>query len=443
MKTLSRKGPILRQEDLTLPGMSEVTTIILGGGEGNRLFPLTQSCCKPNVSFGGRYRLIDVPISNAINSGCHKIFVITQFLSTSLHRHIIKTYGHFGFDSYGIEILSPELRPSKKSWFEGTADAVRQNIEYFLEHPFEYFLILSGDQLYTMDFRKILQLAKSTNADLVLAAQMITESECKRMGTLQIDQRQMITHFIEKPQDPSVIKKMQLPQDLKQQFSELNQRRNYLGSMGIYLFKKQFLLNLLASDPGKDFGMDLLPKCILKGNSAAYLFDGYWEDVGTIDSYYHANIKLTEPRPVFNCYDEMKPIYTAHTNIPAAKVSESAINNCIICEGSLIDKSKITHSILGPRSVIRAGCNITDSYLMGNDSYQHISPLNAHTEELEIGENTVISKSIIEKNVRIGKNVSLINKKNIAHLDAENIYIRNGIIIVPHSVTIPDGFKLS
>ncbi|MBA2728665.1 MAG: glucose-1-phosphate adenylyltransferase [Parachlamydiaceae bacterium] len=442
IKTLLRKAPKMRREDSILPDMSEVTTIILGGGEGKRLFPLTQSCCKPNISFGGRYRLIDVPISSAINSGCHKIFVITQFLSTALHRHIIKTYSHFGFDSSGIEILSPELKPGKKSWFEGTADAVRQNLDYFLEFPTEYFLILSGDQLYSMDFRKILQIAKSTNADLVLAAQPITKNDCQRMGVLQVNENQMITKFLEKPKDASDIEGMEFPKNLKNQFSKAHPQKSHLGSLGIYLFKKEALLKLLVNDHREDFGMHLLPSIIAHGNSAAYLFDGYWEDIGTIESFYTANMKLTYQNPEFNFYDETKPVYTSHSNLAASKILASQINNCMICNGSLIEKSKISHSILGPRTVIRKGCVIKDTYIIGNDFYQRPALTKELTELLDIGKNCTITKTIIDVNVRIGENVTLVNKDNLLHYDGENIYIRNGVIIVPRNTTIPDGFTL-
>ncbi len=442
IKTLLSKRPLIKEGDAVLPDMSEVTTIILGGGEGKRLFPLTQTCCKPNVSFGGRYKLIDVPISNAINSGCHKIFVITQFLSTALHRHINKTYSHFGFDSCGIEILSPELKPGKKSWFEGTADAVRQNLEHLLEYPTEYFLILSGDQLYTMDFRKMLQLAKSTNADLIIAAQLITKKDCPRLGVLQVDNQQMITRFVEKPQDEQLIDEMQIPNLLKNRFSKKHPQHNHLGSMGIYLFKKEALIKLLLGDARADFGMHLLPSIISQGNSAALLFNGYWEDIGTIESFYNANIKLTYPNPEFNFYDEIKPIYTSHSNVSPSKISGGQINNCIICEGSIIEKSKISHSILGQRTVIRKGCTVTDSYLMGNDYYKHTVLPIEHTELLEIGKNSVIQKAIIDKNVRIGENVSLINKVGLRNFDGNNIYIRDGIIIVPRNATIPNGFTL-
>ena len=312
--TTSKYPPIKhKQTEKTDPiavDMNRVATIILGGGQGTRLFPLTMTRCKPAICFGGRYRLIDVPVSNAINSDCHKIFIITQFLSSSIHRHIFQTYHMDAFSSGFIEILAAEERPTQKEWFQGTADAVRQNLEYFIETPADYFLVLSGDQLYHMDFRKMVQFAKTTDADVVIGALPVVEEEAKRMGLITIDQNDFITSFHEKPQDKEVLDKLKTnPSILEKMGLMPDSPRKYLGSMGIYLFKRQVLIKMLQEDPRQDFGKHLIPSKVQQGNVAAFLFDGYWEDIGTIESFYNANISLSQPHSPFNCYNEGYPIF--------------------------------------------------------------------------------------------------------------------------------------
>lgn len=440
LKMSGRKTRPKRKFAVPTPDMTRVASIILGGGEGTRLFPLTLTRCKPAISFGGRYRLIDVPISNSINSGCHKIFIITQFLSSSLHQHIFRTYRHDIFNSGFLELLPAEQKPTSKGWFQGTADAVRQNLDYFLEIPVDYFLILSGDQLYTMDYQEMVRAAKATDADLVVASLPITEQESKRMGVLQIDDSGVITGFHEKPQNKSQLENMEIPPSLRKGSSKKD--ANYLGSMGIYLFKRDALLKLLEEDPREDFGKHLIPTIIEQGNSVAHVFNGYWEDVGTIESFYNANIALTEVKPEFDCYDESKPIMTTRYNLPGPKILNTIINNSIICEGAIINADEITHSILGPRTIIKKGTVIHRSYLMGSDFYTPPIHTDRLPEHLEIGENCVISKTIIDKHVCIGDRVQLINKNNLTNYNGDNIYIRDGIIVIPRGATIPDGFIL-
>lgn len=424
------------------PDMSRVASIILGGGEGTRLFPLTLTRCKPAISFGGRYRLIDVPISNSINSGCHKIFVITQFLSSSLHQHIFRTYRHDIFNSGFLELLSAEQKPSRKGWYEGTADAVRQNMEYFLEIPVDYFLILSGDQLYSMDYREMLEAAQQTNADVMVAALPVQEKDCSRMGILQVDNSHMITSFVEKPKEGKIIEAMAMGSEIKNALPQCDPRCNHLASMGIYLFKRDVLLSLLSEDPREDFGKHLLPTIIEKGNAGAYIFDDYWEDIGTIESFYNANIALTQSKPAFNCYDEAKPIYATRHNLPGPKIFNTLVNNSIICEGSVIEAAEITHSILGPRTIIKKGTIVRDSYVMGSDYFTRPIETDRLPEQLQIGNNCVIKKTIIDKNACVGDNVQLINQNGLMHYDGHNTHIRDGIIIVPRGATIPDNFIL-
>ncbi len=420
--------------------MSRVATVILSGGQGTRLFPLTRANCKPAMTFGGKYRLIDVPMSNSINSGCHKIFVVTQFLSKSLHDHLFKAYRPGLFSKGFIEILSVEEKPQAKQWFQGTADAIRQNLDYLSEISVDYILILSGDQLYQMDYQKMLHVALQTNADVVISALPVSESQTNRLGILKINRDGFITDFIEKPNEKKLLEKCKLTPEVTEKFKIKNSA--YLGSMGIYLFKRKTLLQLLMTDMREDFGKHLIPTIIQKKNTAVYLHEGYWEDIGTIKSYYNANIALTADNPVFNWYDEKHPLYTCTQNLSAAKIYNSKIQNSIICEGSIIEAKEITHSILGPRTRIKKNSIIKNSYLIGNDFYRSPGPESCLPENLEIGENCRIEQAIIDKHVCIGNNVQLINKNKLSQYNSDEIFIRDGIIIVPRGAHIPDGFIL-
>ncbi len=414
----------------------------MGGGQGTRLYPLTASRCKPAISFGGRYRLIDIPISNAINSGCKNIYIITQFLSASLHKHIFNTYPASFYQGGSIEILSAEQKVTTASWFQGPADAVRQNLEYLLETPVEYFLILSGDQLYNIDFCQFAQFAQDTDADLAIASLPVDENNAKRMGILKVDKQSKIIDFFEKPQEKKDLDAFKSPASI---FSKCNlipgTKKQYLGSMGIYLFKKQALVDLLMQDTREDFGKHLIPTKVRQGRAAAFLYDGYWEDIGTIESFYHANMALTQCDPVFNLYDNISPIYTNSLNLPGPKIANAHISHSIICEGSVVEANEVTNSILGPRSVIHTGSEIKNSYLMGNDFYT--SPVKkCLPNEPFIGKNCKIHRTIVDENVCIGNNVQLINKQGLSHFDSETVYIREGIIIVTRGAQIPDGFIL-
>lgn len=423
--------------------MNRVAALVLGGGEGSRLFPLTATRCKPAICFGGKYRMIDVPISNCFNAGCFKIFVITQFLSASLHKHILSTYRLDSFKSGFIELLAAEQKPQKKEWYAGTADAVRQNIEYFVETPVDYFLILSGDQLYHMNYQNMVRLAMETDADVVVAALPVNGEDARRMGILKVGEDNLITDFHEKPKEKTVLERFALPHSLNEELGiDSSSNRNYLGSMGIYLFKRQVLLETLASDHYEDFGKHLIPSKVQQGKVVAYIHNGYWEDIGTIGSFYKANIALTKPYPEFNFHDENHPIYSYHSNLPAPKLFNTHVDHSIICEGSIIEADEITNSILGPRSVIETGTVIRDSYVMGNDFYTR--PVNTPNlpENIVIEEDSYIQNCIIDKNVHIGKGVELYNKQKLTSYNGENIFIRDGIIVVTRGASIPDGFIL-
>ncbi|MBJ7448880.1 MAG: glucose-1-phosphate adenylyltransferase [Parachlamydiales bacterium] len=423
--------------------MKRVVAIVLGGGEGRRLFPLTATRCKPAVPFA-RYRLIDIPISNSLNSNIRKIFIISQFLSFSLHQHLLKTYQLDAFSSGFIEVLAPEQKPTKNVWFQGTADAIRQNLEYFIETPADYFLILAGDQLYNIEFEKMVQRAIDSGADLTVAAIPIDRSSAKRMGIFKVDDQGQVLDFIEKPENDDVLKGFELNDESMTKLGlPANKGNNLLASMGLYVFKRNALFKLLQEDLRDDFGKHLIPTQVKEGKVSLFLYNGYWEDIGTIDSFYRANLDLTGLNPGFNCYDESHIIYTAPNNLPGPKISCDKMHRTIVCEGSIVEAEEISHSILGARSLIQKGTIVRDSVIMGNDFYT--PPAHEHQSlpsNLTIGEDCVIIKTIIDKNVSLGKGVRLINQQNLTHYDGPGVYIREGIIVVAKGATLPDGFTL-
>lgn len=422
--------------------MRRVAAVILGGGQGTRLYPLTHSLCKPAICFAGEYCLIDVAISNAINAGCDKIYVITQFLSNPLHKHICSTYQGSNIFSNGfVDILSAEQRPTAHNWYQGTADAVRQNLYYLKDTPADYFLILSGDQLYNMDFRNMFAFALGTDADLVLATLPVQEEEAKRMGLMKIDAKGEVKSFAEKPQHKEVLDSFEVNASTRKRLGLPEGNPLYLGSMGIYLFKRQALIDLLEQDPREDFGKHLIPTKMEMGNTFAYLHGGYWEDIGTIRSFYDANIGLTYPNPHFEYYSD-RFLLKKPSHLPGTKIFNAMVNNSIICQGCVIEADEITHSIVGPRSIIKKGCVIRHSYLMGNDFYEPPSKQGRYPQNLQISEDCYIQNAIIDKNVFIGKGVRLLNKNNVHHYDSEYACIRDGIIVVPRGACLPDGFTL-
>jgi glucose-1-phosphate adenylyltransferase len=411
----------LEKKDIT----DNIATIILAGGQGTRLFPLTEPRCKPAVSFGGRYRLIDIPLSNSLNSHLRRIFVIAQFYASGLHQHILATYQRDLISSGGIELLSPEEKPEGKIWFKGTADAVRQNLEHILKAPADHFLILSGDQLYNMNFIPMIEFGIKTDADLLIATLSVKEREAKRMGLMKIDAASKIVDFIEKPQDPEVLKT----------FLWEKEKGHYLGSMGIYFFKKSALVSLLKEE-GDDFGKHLIPLQLKRGKAHAYIYRGYWEDIGTISSYYEANLALISPETHLNIYDENNPIYTCPHNLPSPMIKDSHIRNSLISQGAIIEGAEIDHSIIGIRGHVKKGTVIRNSLILGNHT---LYPPPIH---FSIGENCLIERAIIDEEVLVGNRVRLINKDNLHTYDGRGIYIRDGIIIVPSGAHLPDGFTL-
>ncbi len=420
-----------------------VIAVILGGGRGARLFPLTRDRAKPSVPIAGKFRLVDIPISNCLHSGLDRIYVLTQFNSVSLNRHIAQAYR---FDSYRrgfVQILAAQQTLMGDEWYQGTADAVKHNQPYILNprFPDEYILILAGDHLYRMDYRKMLAVHIDTKADITVSVIPVSKEVTSGLGILQADAKGRITDFVEKPQTEEELQKLRVEPDVFTSRGIEPKGREYIASMGIYIFNRNVIREVLQDDTNVDFGRDIIPKSIAKRTVSAYFFDGYWEDIGTIRSFYSANIALTDVSPEFNFYDEQAPIYTNRRHLPSTKVNSSSIRSSILAEGSIIDDSELDRTIVGIRSIISNGSRVYQSVLMGADFYESDSLQSENAKvgipNVGIGEKCLIQNAIIDKNARIGDNAVIANTKNLDNYDADNYYIRDGIVIVPKDATIP------
>ncbi|CAD5945923.1 Glucose-1-phosphate adenylyltransferase [Planktothrix tepida] len=425
--------------------MKRVLAIILGGGAGSRLYPLTKMRAKPAVPIAGKYRLIDIPISNCINSEILKIYVLTQFNSASLNRHIARAYNFSGFDDSFTEVLAAQQTTQNPNWFQGTADAVRQYLWLFQEWDVDQYLILSGDHLYRMDYRQFVQRHLDTNADITLSVLPIDEKRASDFGLMKLDDSGRVVSFSEKPKGDA-LKQMQVDTSMLGLSPEQAKENPYIASMGIYVFNKDVLIKLLTDNPEQtDFGKEIIPSASGDHNVQAFLFKDYWEDIGTIEAFYNANIGLTQqPQPSFSFYDEKSPIYTRSRYLPPTKILDCHITESIVAEGCILKECRIDHSVLGLRSRVEAGCVIEDTLLMGSDFYQPFSERQSGLQEggvpLGIGSNTLIRKAIVDKNARIGRNVKIINKDNIQEAEREDLgfYIRSGIVVVLKNAVIPD-----
>ena len=422
-----------------------VVAIILGGGAGSRLFPLTKERAKPAVPLGGKYRLIDVPISNCINSDITQIFILTQFNSASLNRHISRTFRFSSFSSGFVEILAAEQRLDSPQWFQGTADAVRQMIPHIRDWRVNTVLILSGDHLYRMDYRKFLKRHYETNADLTVSVIPSTREDATGFGLLKTDDDGRIIEFKEKPKGDA-LEAMKVDTTRFGLTREEAEKRPFLASMGIYVFDYKKLVELLDEDEARfDFGGEIIPSAIEKLNVQAHLFQDYWEDIGTIRAFYEANLDLSSPLPKFDFFNTDAPIYTRSRYLPPSKLHGCDINNTMVSEGCILNGVYARNSILGLRSRIDNDVKIDDSIVMGADYYESYEEIKAKATQMiphiGIGSNSVIRRAIIDKNARIGRNVQLINKDGIENFDDENgcYFIREGIIIIPKSATISDG----
>ncbi|AFY44214.1 glucose-1-phosphate adenylyltransferase [Nostoc sp. PCC 7107] len=426
--------------------MKKVLAIILGGGAGTRLYPLTKLRAKPAVPVAGKYRLIDIPVSNCINSEIFKIYVLTQFNSASLNRHIARTYNFSGFSEGFVEVLAAQQTPENPNWFQGTADAVRQYLWMLEEWDVDEYLILSGDHLYRMDYRQFIQRHRDTNADITLSVIPIDDRRASDFGLMKIDQAGRVIDFSEKPKGEALTK-MQVDTTVLGLNKEQAQQQPYIASMGIYVFKREVLIKLLREKLERtDFGKEIIPDAAQDFNIQAYLFDDYWEDIGTIEAFYNANLALTQqPQPPFSFYDEEAPIYTRPRYLPPTKLLECHVTESIIGEGCILKNCRIQHSVLGVRSRIESGCTIEESLLMGADFYQPSVERQCSIEKNDIpvgiGTDTIIRRAIIDKNARIGHDVKIINKDNVQEADREGqgFYIRSGIVVVLKNAVIPDG----
>lgn len=425
--------------------MKRVLSIILGGGAGTRLYPLTKLRAKPAVPLAGKYRLIDIPISNCINSEILKIYVLTQFNSASLNRHISKAYNFSGFSDGFVEVLAAQQTKENPDWFQGTADAVRQYLWLFEEWDVDEYIILSGDHLYRMDYSKFVQHHRETNADITISVVPIDEQRASAFGLMKIDDNGRIISFSEKPEGEA-LKQMAVDTSILGLTPEQAKEKPYIASMGIYVFKKQVLEKLLKQNPQQtDFGKEVIPFAAKDHHIQAYLYKGYWEDIGTIKAFYEANLALTkQPQPDFSFYDEKAPIYTRSRYLPPTKLLNSNITESIISEGCIIKECRINHCVLGVRTRIENNCIIEDSLVMGSDYYESFAVRKSKIEQgsvpVGIGANSTIRRAIIDKNARIGQNVIITNKDRVeeANREDEGFLIRNGIVVVIKNAVIPD-----
>jgi glucose-1-phosphate adenylyltransferase len=422
-----------------------VLAVILGGGAGTRLFPLTHLRSKPAVPLGGKYRLVDIPISNCINSEVIKIFVLTQYNSASLNRHIAKTYRFSQFSDGFVDILAAEQTPDSPQWFQGTADAVRQVLPHIHDWGIDTLLILSGDHLYRMDYRDFLARHFETQADLTVSVIPCNQKDAEGFGLLKADDDGKIIEFREKPKGEA-LEAMRVDTSRFGLTNEDASQRPFLASMGIYIFNYPYLERLLADEQAwLDFGREVIPAAIRKGNVQAFMFDGYWEDIGTISAFYNANLDMTSRMPKFNFFDADAPIYSRARYLPPSKIHDCEIRDTIVSDGCIIQGAKLSRSVIGLRSRIGQGSQIDSSILMGSDSYQTLEAMRLDTiaglPRIGVGENSVIRRAIVDKNARIGAGVRLLNESEVEVADGpdKSYYIRDRIIIVPKNAVIRDG----
>jgi glucose-1-phosphate adenylyltransferase len=416
----------------------KVLAIILGGGQGSRLYPLTKDRSKPAVPIAGKYRLVDIPISNCINSDIKRMYVLTQFNSASLNAHIKNTY-HFSFFSDAfVDVLAAEQTIQSDKWFQGTADAVRQSMHHFLANDFEYALILSGDQLYQMDFNDMIQKHRESGAEISVATYPVNAKDATSFGLLRTDNDNIITSFIEKPASELLPDwTSNVGDDMK------SQGRDYLASMGIYIFNRDLLIKLMETPGTNDFGGEIIPQAIGKHKTLSYQYEGYWEDIGSIDSFFEANLGLTDDVPQFNLYDR-KGIYTRARILPTSKISGTILNKAVIADGCLINAEKIERAVIGIRSRIGKNSLISNTYMMGNDFYESLDQIKESNIKIMmgIGDRCYIYNCIIDKNCRIGDDVRINGGTHIANIETDTYMVKDGIVVIKKDATIPTGTNI-
>ena len=417
----------------------------MGGGQGSRLYPLTKDRSKPAVPLAGKYRLVDIPISNCINSNLKRIYVLTQFNSASLHRHIGQSYKFDHFSGGFVEILAAEQTFTDTSWYQGTADAVRKNLGHLLTHEWEYCLILSGDQLYRMDFRRMIAQHIESGADLTIATIPMSRDAAQSLGIMQIDGKRRITRFVEKPKDPAVLDTLRLDRGAYEELGIEGDEEFFLASMGIYVFNRDVMLRLLDNTL-TDFGKHIIPGAIETHRVFSHVFQGYWEDIGTIRSFFEANLDVTSELPRFNFFDMSAPIFSRPRFLPGSKINSAQIDHAVISDGCIINQAKISHSIVGIRSIVGNGSQLHRTILLGSDYYESQASIMENEmmgkPRIGVGQNTRIENAIIDKNARIGDNVTISPAGKPENLDDPLFCIRDGVVIIPKGGAIPHGMVI-
>ena len=413
-----------------------VLAIILGGGQGSRLYPLTATRSKPAVPIAGKYRLVDIPISNCINSEIKRIFVLTQFNSASLNRHIKNTYHFSFFSSAFVDVLAAEQTPGNSTWFQGTADAVRQSMHHFVSHDFDYALILSGDQLYQMDFNEMVSAHIKNKAEISIATIPVNAKDATSFGILKTDKKDAITSFIEKPAAEL------LPEWTSDTGDDMQKvGRDYLASMGIYIFNRDLLIKLMENPDTNDFGKEIIPQAIDKNRVFSYQYEGYWTDIGNIDSFFEANLGLTDDFPKFDLYCRERTIYTHARMLPTTKISGTILDRTVVADGCIINAGKIEHSVIGVRSRIDAESTVINTYMMGADYYQPLEDIvNPNVVSMGIGARCFIKNAILDKNCCIGDDVRINGGKHLPDSETDTYVVRDGIVVVKKDAIIPNGF---
>ncbi len=421
---------------------SNVLSVIMGGGQGTRLFPLTKERAKPAVPLAGKYRLVDIPISNCINSGLRRIYLLTQFNSASLHRHISQSYKFDHFSGGFVEILAAEQTYTDTSWYQGTADAVRKNLIHFLNHDFDHLLILSGDALYRMNLREMVEQHAETGADVTVATIPVTRREVPGFGIMQINAERRITRFVEKPKDTAVQDSFRLEREWYPRLGIQDDRELFLASMGIYVFNREIVRQLLDNTL-TDFGKHVIPGAIETHRVFSYIFQGYWEDVGTIRSFFEANLDVASELPRFNFFDMGAPIFSRPRFLPGSKINGAQVDHAVISDGCILNHSRITQSIVGVRSIVGAGTELNRVILLGSDYYESYESIVANEQEgrprIGVGTNARIENAIVDKNARIGNNVVISPAGKQENVDHPLYYIRDGIVIIPKNGVVPHG----
>jgi glucose-1-phosphate adenylyltransferase len=417
----------------------------LGGGRGTRLFPLTKDRSKPAVPLGGKYRLVDIPISNCINSGLLRIYLLTQFNSASLHRHISQSYKFDHFSGGFVEILAAEQTPTDNTWYQGTADAVRKNFIHFQNNAFDLMLILSGDQLYRMDYREILNQHLASEADVTVSTIPVFRKDVPGFGIMRLEPDFRIREFVEKPKDPAVQDAFKLAREWHAKLNLGTDQELFLASMGIYVFNRKALFELL-DESHHDFGKDIIPRALRTHRVCGYVFQGEWEDIGTIRSFFDCSIDLTAPLPRFNLFDMTAPVFTRPRFLPSSKINSGTIEQSLVSDGCIITQATVRHSVLGLRSILAPGCSLHRTVMMGSDYYESQESVAYHRAKgqprIGIGENTRIENAIIDKNARVGDNCILSSAGKSSDADHPLYYIRDGIMIIPKNGLVPHGTRV-